>query len=114
MPKTRAQQNRGIRQEAIREQLAAGGHIQHVIDISNKLQQLKEELDSSEVTRLKAAADIKLKLIDKYLASLQSVESKVTTTNKAPKEMTDAELDERIAAASAGEETEKTGATTLQ
>ena len=77
MPKTRAQLNRGIRQEAIREQLAAGGHIQHVIDISNKLQQLKEELDSSEVTRLKAAADIKLKLIDKYLASLQSIEANV-------------------------------------
>ncbi len=114
MPKTRAQQNRGIRQEAIREQLAAGGHIQHVIDISNKLQGLKVDLSSTEVSRLKAAADIKMKLIDKYVASLQSVESQVTTVNKTPKEMTDAELDARIAAASAGEETEKTGATTLQ
>ena len=114
MAKTRAQENRAIRQEALRESLAAGGHIQHVVDISNKLCELSNELDSSDVTRLKAAADIKLKLVDKYLASLQSVESKVTTVNKTVKEMTDAELDDAIAAASSGEETEKTGTTTLQ
>ena len=37
MPKTRAQQNRAIRQDALREQLANKGLIQHVIEIAKKL-----------------------------------------------------------------------------
>ncbi len=77
MPKqgqTTAQANKELRQEALRDQLAAGGHIQHVLDISDKLSTLTTELTSTEATRLKAAADIKLKIIDKYLASLKAVE----------------------------------------
>ena len=59
--------------------MAAGGHIQHVLDISNRLQDLKgEELNATEANRLKAAADIKLKIIDKYLASLQSTQQDTT------------------------------------
>jgi len=79
---SRANQNKAIRQEALRESLAAGGHVQHVLDISNKLQDLKgEELNATDANRLKAAADIKLKLIDKYLASLQSVQQDMTLTD---------------------------------
>jgi len=69
----------------LREQLSQGKHIEHVIDISNKLANLKgEDLNSTDANRLKAAADIKLKLIDKYLASLQSVEMDQTVTEKRP------------------------------
>lgn len=71
---SRANHQKAIRQEAIREQLAAGGHVQHVLEISEKLRDLTEELSSVESARLKAAADIKLKIIDKYLASLKAVE----------------------------------------
>lgn len=71
---TRSEANRAIRQEALREQLATQGHLQHVSDIAHKLNNLEDELDSTQVMRLKAAADIKLKLIDKYLPSLKSVE----------------------------------------
>lgn len=71
---SRADQNRAIRQEALRESLEAGGHIQHVVDISNKLADLEEDLDSTKVSRLKAAADIKMKLIDKYLPTLKAYE----------------------------------------
>ena len=72
---SRANKNKEIRQEALREQLAAGGHIQHVVDISNKLANIDGlELNATDANRLKAAADIKLKIIDKYLASLKSVE----------------------------------------
>jgi hypothetical protein len=77
MPKqgqTVAQANRSLRQEELREQLSAGGHVQHVIDIAQKLDGLDEELTSVEANRLKAAADIKLRLIDKYLPSLKAVE----------------------------------------
>lgn len=64
---SRAQENKHIRQEALREQLSTQGHIQHVVDIATKLMDLDTALDNLQVTRLKTASDIKLKLIDKYL-----------------------------------------------
>lgn len=71
---TRAQSNRRIRQEALRDQLANQGHVQHVLDITDELRDLGNELNSTEVQRLRAAADIKLKLIDKYLPSIKPIE----------------------------------------
>ena len=74
MAMTRAQQNRKIRQDALREQLQAQGHLQHVVDNIGKLEELTSELDSVEVQRLKAAVESRIKLMDKYLPSLKSVE----------------------------------------
>ena len=71
---SRAEANRRIRQEALREQLAAKGLIQHVLEISDKLADLDEELDSNQVNRLKSSADIKAKLINKYLPDLKAME----------------------------------------
>lgn len=66
--------NRHMRQEAIREQLANGGHLQHVVDIANKLSDETVELDSLMIQRLKAASDIKCKLLAKYIPDLKSTE----------------------------------------
>lgn len=66
--------NRRIRQEALREQLSNGGHVQHVVDIAKKLQDGYLELEATNIAALKAAADIKLKLIGKYIPDLKSVE----------------------------------------
>ena len=74
MGTTAANKNRSIRQEALREQLSSQGHVQHVTDIAQKLTDLAGELDPVQVTRLKAAADIKLKLIGKYLGDVKAVE----------------------------------------
>ena len=71
---TTAQTNKRIRQEALREQLSKQAHVQHVIDISEKLQSLDKELEQTEITRLKYAADLKLKLINKYLPDLKAME----------------------------------------
>lgn len=71
---SRADQNRAIRKKALREQLEAGGHIQHVIDIANKLSDFEAKLESADIQRYKAAADIKLKLINKYLPDTKSIE----------------------------------------
>ena len=71
---SRAQENKRIRQEALREQLANKGLVQHVLEISRKLQTLDDELDSLQIQRLKASADIQNKLIDKYLPSLKATE----------------------------------------
>ncbi len=74
MGATVAAKNRAVRQEAIREQLTNGGHIQHVVDIATKLQKQHLELESSAIQALRAAADIKLKLISKYVPDLKSIE----------------------------------------
>lgn len=71
MAKTRAQQNRAIRQEALREQLAAQGHHEYVLEIARKLREPDED---TNVQALKAAADIHLRLVDKYLPGLKSIE----------------------------------------
>ena len=71
MANTRAQQNRSIRQQALREQLEAQGHLQHAIDIAQKLREPNED---TNVPSLKAAADIHMRLVDKYIPSLKAVE----------------------------------------
>ena len=89
---TAKNRNRKIRQDNLRESLAAGGHIQHVLDISDKLLDVDNELDSVQVTRLKSAADIKLKLIDKYLPGLKQVELSGGITVDDIRDKTDEEL----------------------
>ena len=74
MAKTRAQENRAIRQEALREQLSKQKHIEQVVEIAGLLYELDTDLDQLAVTRLKAAADIKLKLINKYIGDVKAVE----------------------------------------
>lgn len=90
MPKSgesRANANKRIRQEALRDQLTAGGHVQHVIDIAEKLQDLAEELDALKIQRLRAAAEIKLKLIAKYLPDLKSIEHSTDPDNPIPPQL---------------------------
>ena len=74
MAETVASKNRRQRQEQLREQLSQGGHVQHVVEIAEKLQELGGELSTTDVQRLKAAADIKLKLISKYIPDLKATE----------------------------------------
>lgn len=69
-----ADRNKRVRQEALRDQLSNQKLVEKVIDISNKLNDLDSEIDSNSVTRLKYAADINLKLINKYLPDMKDVE----------------------------------------
>ena len=71
---SRANENRAIRQEALRASLEAGGHIQHVLDICKDLDNLAVDMDSTQVQRKRAVIDTKLKLIGKYLPDTKSVE----------------------------------------
>lgn len=76
--RTQATKNRAIRQTQMREQLAAYGHIQHVTGIANKLETEYQSLSRDEISALKTSADIKLRLINKYLPDLKSVELTAT------------------------------------
>jgi len=71
-----ANKNKAIRQEALRESLAAGGHIQHILEICKDLNDLTMEMDATDVQRKRAVIDTKLKLVSKYLPDLKSVEFK--------------------------------------
>lgn len=74
MGTTALHKNRAIRQQALREQLSKGKHVEHVLDIADKLSDPLSTLEPIDVQRYKAAADIKLKLISKYLPDLRSME----------------------------------------
>ena len=72
--KTKAQLNRQVRQEALREQLSQQGHEQYISEIISNLSDPEMEYDSLWVQRLKAAADLRLKLMAKYIPDLKSQE----------------------------------------
>ena len=74
MGMTRAQMNKSVRQEALREQLRSQKHVEHVVDILEQIGDLDVDLDSAQVQRLKVVVDTKLKLITKYLPDLKSIE----------------------------------------
>ena len=72
--KTRANQNREIRREELRRQLAEQCRVQHIIDNVNKLEDLKINMESLDVQRIRAANDTRVKLLSKYLPDLKQVE----------------------------------------
>ncbi|MEW8510747.1 MAG: hypothetical protein AB2608_07935 [Candidatus Thiodiazotropha sp.] len=77
--KSRADRNRAIRQEELRKQLAAGKHLEHLVDMIEQLRDFDQELTSIEVQRLKAAIEGKEGLVDRYLPKLKSIEHKGAT-----------------------------------
>lgn len=74
MSKTRAQLNRAVRQDSLRELLSQQGHEQYILDIVSKLSDPELEYDSLWIQRLKASAELRLKLMAKYLPDLKSTE----------------------------------------
>jgi len=74
MAMTRAQKNRSIRQEALREELSNKGLLQKVLEDIEKLGRLDDELDPTKVNRIKIGIDSRLKLISKYLPDLKATE----------------------------------------
>jgi hypothetical protein len=74
----KANKIRKIRQDELRAKLAAQGHLQHVIKIAEELRDNRGEMDDSVIKSKKHAADIHLKLINKYLPDLKQVEQQVS------------------------------------
>lgn len=69
---SRANQNRKIRQDELREYLSARGKLGYIFDNIEKLEDLSQEFDACTVQRIKAATDTRVKMLDKYLPSLQN------------------------------------------
>ena len=74
MSLNRKDSNRRIRQDALREQLSNGKHVEHVIDIIKKVEDGGGEFSSLDLQRYKLVIDTKLSLIKKYLPDVKQVE----------------------------------------
>ena len=76
MAATRAQTNRVIRQEALREQLSKQKHVEKVIDNIKKIEQLDANSENAKVQAdiYRIANEQRLKLINKYLPDLRTTE----------------------------------------
>lgn len=74
MAATRAAQNRKIRQEALREQLAEQCRLQHILENIKKMEEQGAAMESQELQALKFATDTRVKLLGKYLPDLKAVE----------------------------------------
>ena len=71
--RSRANRNREVRQEALREQLQAQGHLQHVVELLNESSNLQLSKESDFILkRNMAVIDRKLSLIKKYCPDLQN------------------------------------------
>lgn len=67
MTVTVREKNRNIRKEALREWLSKQKLAQQVVEIAKKLNDETLELNSTDIQRLKASADINFKLLNKYI-----------------------------------------------
>ncbi len=74
MAKTKAQLNRQMRQEGLRDFLSQQKLIEKVIDISDKLLDPKVEYDALDIQRMRTAAELNLKLTSKFLPDLKTTE----------------------------------------
>ena len=90
---SRANLNRQVRKNALRDQLSNQGHIQHVIDIVEEINDQNVEFDQLMIQRKKIVIDTKLKLINKYLPDVK-IEEFVdhTETEKEINALSDEEL----------------------
>ncbi len=67
--------NRAVRQETLREKLAAGGHLKLAIDNIVKIEKLQpSDTFVQEHQKYKTAAELRLRLVNKYLPDLKNVE----------------------------------------
>jgi len=89
MAKTRAQQNRAVRQEALREWLSKKCTAQHFVDNLKKIEGLDvgSQTFGNELNKLKTANDQRIKIMTKYLPDLKSTE--MTGEGGGPMEVAD-------------------------
>ena len=76
MAETRAQKNRKVRQDAIREQLAAYGHHTQLVNTIEEMLKLDPESPTftNELAKYRTVNEQRLKLINKYLPDLKATE----------------------------------------
>ena len=81
MAKTRAQRERGIRQNELRAYLAERGRVEYVFDNIEKIEELDPETEQyfdKRLQQLKIANEQRIKLLNKYLPDMKEEQTEVT------------------------------------
>ena len=76
MAQTRAQANKQIRKEALRDYIKERGSIQYLFDLIEKIEELDPDSSTftNDLSKYKAALDARIKMAGKYLPDLKSQE----------------------------------------
>ena len=85
MPQTRAQKNRQIRKDALRDYIKERGSVQYLFDLIEKIEGLNPDSDvfSNDLAKYKAALDARVKMIGKYMPDLKAQELDLTSSDGA-------------------------------
>ena len=85
MAQTRAQANRQIRKDALRDYIKERGSIQYLFDLIEKIENLDPDSDvfSNDLSKYKAALDARIKMIGKYMPDLKAQELDLTSSDGA-------------------------------
>jgi len=79
---TRAQSNKRVRQEALREWLSKKCTAQHLVDNLNKIEKLDPESESfsNDLAKYKTANEQRFKMLEEYRPTEKYVEADITAT----------------------------------
>ena len=81
MAKTRAQRERGIRQDELRTFIAERGKLPYIFDNLEKIEELDPETDQyfdKRLQQLKIANEQRIRLLNKYLPDMKEEQTEVT------------------------------------
>lgn len=81
MAKTRAQRERGIRQDELRKFIAERGKLSYIFDNLEKIEGLDPEEDKhfdKRLQQLKIANEQRIRLLNKYLPDMKEEQTEVT------------------------------------
>lgn len=81
MAKTRAQRERGIRQDELRTFIAERGKLSYIFDNLEKIEELDPETDQyfdKRLQKLKIANEQRIRLLNKYLPDMKEEQTEVT------------------------------------
>lgn len=81
MAKTRAQRERGIRQDELRTFIAERGKLSYIFDNLEKIEELDPETDQyfdKRLQQLKIANEQRIRLLNKYLPDIKEEQTEVT------------------------------------
>lgn len=81
MAKTRAQRERGIRQDELRKFIAERGKLSYIFDNLEKIEELDPETDQyfdKRLQQLKIANEQRIRLLNKYLPDMKEEQTEVT------------------------------------
>ena len=74
MAATNAAKNRAIRQDALREMLSKKCTVEQVLRNIKKMEEQGVSMEAIELQALRAATDTRVKLLNKYIPDLKSME----------------------------------------